>query len=190
MDFLSTWIATPNMVLEGNPIAKRLGWKGGIPLNLALCFLFASWPMPAIIISTTSVLVAGRNFQAAWLMRSLGEQRYRDWHIAQLQETSRYSIALLLPSGRRSCSPRWVRPWFISPITIRIRYPWPLDSGSSDTPQRSCFSRCMPSCGCGRSSLREERARRSPNGDSKAPLFGPPGNAIDPWSAGSGWERE
>lgn len=26
MDFLSTWVATPNMVLEGNPIAKKLGW--------------------------------------------------------------------------------------------------------------------------------------------------------------------
>jgi len=23
MDFLSTWVATPNMVLEGNPIAKK-----------------------------------------------------------------------------------------------------------------------------------------------------------------------
>jgi len=35
MDILSTWIATPNLVLEGNPIAKRLGWRWGIPLNLA-----------------------------------------------------------------------------------------------------------------------------------------------------------
>ena len=71
MDFLSTWIATPNMVLEGNPMAKKLGWKWGIPLNLALCFGFAFWPLPAIVISTTSVLVAARNFQSAWLMRSL-----------------------------------------------------------------------------------------------------------------------
>ena len=29
MDFLSTWVATPNLVLEGNPIAKKLGWKMG-----------------------------------------------------------------------------------------------------------------------------------------------------------------
>jgi hypothetical protein len=88
MDFLSTWVATPNMVLEGNPIAKRLGWKWGIPLNVALCFGFAFWPLPAIVISTTSVLVAARNFQSAWLMRSLGEQLYRDWHIERVQETS------------------------------------------------------------------------------------------------------
>jgi hypothetical protein len=88
MDFLSTWVATPNMVLEGNPLAKRLGWRWGIPLNLVLCFAFAFWPLPAIVISTTSVLVAARNFQSAWLMRSLGEQLYRDWHIERVQETS------------------------------------------------------------------------------------------------------
>jgi hypothetical protein len=88
MDFLSTWVATPNMVLEGNPIAKKLGWKWGIPLNLGLCFGFAFWPLPAIVISTTSVLVAARNFQSAWLMRSLGELPYRDWHVERVQETS------------------------------------------------------------------------------------------------------
>ncbi|HVM47479.1 MAG TPA: hypothetical protein VMU04_05595 [Candidatus Acidoferrum sp.] len=88
MDFLSTWVATPNMVLEGNPIAKKLGWKWGIPLNVALCFGFAFWPLPAIVISTTSVLVAARNFQSAWLMRSLGEHLYREWHIQRVQETS------------------------------------------------------------------------------------------------------
>jgi hypothetical protein len=88
MDFLSTWVATPNMVLEGNPIAKKLGWKWGIPLNVAMCLGLAFWPLPAIVISTTSVLVAARNFQSAWLMRSLGEQFYREWHIERVQETS------------------------------------------------------------------------------------------------------
>ena len=87
MDFLSTWVATPNLVLEGNPIAKKLGWKFGIPLNLALCFTFARWPVPAIVVSTTSVLVAARNLQQAWLMRSMGEFSYWDWHLERLRET-------------------------------------------------------------------------------------------------------
>ncbi len=87
-DFLSTWVATPNMVLEGNPIAKKLGWKWGIPLNCALCVGFSFWVLPAIVISTTSVLVAARNFQTAWLMRSYGEQLYREWHVERMQETS------------------------------------------------------------------------------------------------------
>src|ERR1035441_3495307 len=88
MDFLSTWVATPNMVLEGNPIAKKLGWKWGIPINCVLCPAVALEKLPAIVISTTSVLVASRNFQSAWLMRSLGEKLYRDWHVERVQETS------------------------------------------------------------------------------------------------------
>src|ERR1043165_4530015 len=86
-DFLSTWIATPNMVLEGNPLAKLLGWKWGSFVNLLLCGGFAAWPMAAIVIGTTSSLVAARNFQAAWLMRSLGEENYRDWYVERLRET-------------------------------------------------------------------------------------------------------
>lgn len=88
MDFLSTWVATPKMVLEGNPLARKLGWRWGIPVNVLLCFLFAFYPFPAIVIATTSVLVAARNFQSAWLMRSMGEETYRDWHRERIQETT------------------------------------------------------------------------------------------------------
>jgi hypothetical protein len=88
-DFLSTWVATPNLVLEANPLARKLGWKWGTVLNAAICLLFACWPLPAIVIITTSVLVAARNFQSAWLMRSLGEARYRSWIAERLAESSR-----------------------------------------------------------------------------------------------------
>lgn len=84
MDFLSTWIATPRMVLEGNPIAKWLGWKMGAVVNLALCAGLALLPLAAIIITTTSLLVAARNFQGAWLMRTMGEEAYRAWMTERL----------------------------------------------------------------------------------------------------------
>jgi hypothetical protein len=98
MDFLSTWIATPNLVLEGNPIAKRLGWRWGIPLNIGICFGLAFWPVSAMAVSTTSFLVAARNFQSAWLMRSMGEEHYRDWHVARIQET-RVTLYLFCLAG-------------------------------------------------------------------------------------------
>jgi hypothetical protein len=98
MDFLSTWIATPNLVLEGNPIAKKLGWKWGVPLNVALCLGLALWPLSAIVVSTASVLVAARNFQSAWLMRSLGEEIYRHWHVERIQET-RVALYLFCLAG-------------------------------------------------------------------------------------------
>lgn len=88
MDFLSTWIATPNLLLEANPVAKKLGWRWGIAVNLAVCVLLAAWPLPAIILITTSLLVAARNLQSAWLMHSMGEEQYRFWIADRLAETN------------------------------------------------------------------------------------------------------
>jgi hypothetical protein len=88
-DFLSTWVATPNLVLEANPVAKFLGWRWGLVLNSLICVAFAFWPLPAIVITTTSLLVAARNFQGAWLMRSMGESNYRFFMADRLSEGSR-----------------------------------------------------------------------------------------------------
>ena len=87
MDFLSTWIATPNLVLEGNPLAKKMGWKWGLLLNAVIVIFLAQWALSAIVVATASVLVAARNFQSAWLMRSLGEELYRSWHVERILET-------------------------------------------------------------------------------------------------------
>ena len=87
MDILSTRIATPNLVLEGNPIAKKLGWKWGLLVNAVLVLALAMWLVSAIVVSTMSVLVAARNFQSAWLMHSMGEHEYRDWCVARIRET-------------------------------------------------------------------------------------------------------
>jgi hypothetical protein len=86
-DIFSTWVATPTLLLEGNPIVRALGWRWALPLNLALCAGFALWPLPAVVIATTSALVAARNFQQAWLMRSMGENAYRDWQVTRIRET-------------------------------------------------------------------------------------------------------
>jgi hypothetical protein len=98
MDFLSTWIATPNLVLEGNPLAKKLGWKWGVPLNIAVCLALPLWPVSAIVVATASVLVAARNFQSAWLMRALGEESYRQWHVERVRET-RVTLYLFCLAG-------------------------------------------------------------------------------------------
>ncbi len=89
LDLLSTYIATPNLRLEGNPVARWLGWRGGLTTNLILVLLFASWPLLAISLTTTSLLVAARNLQSAWVMRALGEVRYRVWMSDRFAEAPR-----------------------------------------------------------------------------------------------------
>ena len=146
MDFLSTWVATPNLVLEGNPIAKKLGWKWGIPVNLALCFGFAFWPLPAIVISTTSVLVAARNFQSAWLMRSLGEQLYRDWHVERVQETS-VTLYLFCLFGQTALTGGvGAAVIYFSDCASWCR--WPSGWASSPTRWRWPFTPCSASGAC------------------------------------------
>lgn len=86
MDFLSTWAATPNLALEGNPLAKKMGWKWGGVVNFVLCVGFALWPLTAIIVITSALLVAAHNFRSAWLMRTLGEDQYRQWFGDRLAE--------------------------------------------------------------------------------------------------------
>lgn len=78
-DFFSTWVATPGLKLEANPLARRLGWRWGLWLNLLIAVGVAVWVLPAVTLITTSLLVAARNFQAAWLSRSMGEHAYREW---------------------------------------------------------------------------------------------------------------
>lgn len=89
MDLLSTWVATPNLVLEANPIARRLGWRGGLVFNFVLCFSAAFFPLVAVMVTTTSVMVAARNFKTAWLMRAMGEERYLAFILNQVSVSNR-----------------------------------------------------------------------------------------------------
>lgn len=88
-DFFSTWIATPGLKLEANPVARWLGWKWGLLLNLLIAVCISVWLLPAVAITTTSLLVAARNFQTAWLSRTMGEQAYRNWLAERVCEAQR-----------------------------------------------------------------------------------------------------
>ena len=86
-DFISTWIATPNLLLEANPLARKLGWKWSLILNFVVASIIPIWPLPSVVIATTSILVAARNLQSAWVMRSMGEGRYRLFMSERFAET-------------------------------------------------------------------------------------------------------
>lgn len=87
-DLFSTWIATPTLALEANPIARWLGWKAGIVANLVMAALVALLPLAAISIATTSIMVAARNLQSAWLIRAVGEHAYQSWIAARYRNSS------------------------------------------------------------------------------------------------------
>ena len=119
MDFLSTWVATPNLKLEGNPLARKLGWKWGALANLVLCFVFAFWPLTAIIVITAGLLVAAHNFHSAWLMRTMGEAAYRDWFVERLARTPRlFYLACLCGETMLTALPGAALIWFCDEASI------------------------------------------------------------------------
>jgi hypothetical protein len=125
LDILSTWIATPNLALEGNPLMKRLGWRFGIAVNLLMCGLFGLWPLSAIMIATMSVLIAAHNFQNAWLMNSLGEEAYRRWFMERLEQGSGrlFLLCLLgqvLPVGALGGTLMYFSQWSLIPFGIGL----------------------------------------------------------------------
>ena len=71
------------------------------------------------------MLVAARNFQSAWLMRSLGEQLYRDWHVERVQETSvtLYLFCLFAQTaltGGVGAAVIYFSEWRLAPLAIGL----------------------------------------------------------------------
>ena len=60
-DVGTTWLGTPHLLLEGNPLVRRLGWPFAVATILLPPFL-AYWSLgDAVIVLTASFLVAAHN---------------------------------------------------------------------------------------------------------------------------------
>lgn len=75
MDFLSTWLVTPKLELEANPIMRRLRWGRMALLNLPLLALPLLHQGLSITFIVTSLLAAGGNLVSGALARGMGERR-------------------------------------------------------------------------------------------------------------------
>lgn len=76
LDFLSTWLVTPTLALEANPLARRLRWGRMIALNLPLAGLPLVHHGLAITLVVLSALVAGTNLSHGALARGMGERNH------------------------------------------------------------------------------------------------------------------
>ena len=75
LDFLSTWLVTPKLGLEANPIMRRLRWGRMAVLNLPLMLLPLAHHGLSITFIVTSLLAAGGNLVSGALARGMGERR-------------------------------------------------------------------------------------------------------------------
>jgi len=75
-DIGSTYLATPTLRMEANPLMRFGGWKLAL-LTLLACLIpyySAQLGLSALVLS---LLVTASNLSKGWLMRALGEEHYQ-----------------------------------------------------------------------------------------------------------------
>ena len=92
-DVATTYLVTPNLVLEANPVVRRFGWPFAL-LTIGVAVLPYFNTAFAVVALMTSLLVSASNARSIWMARALGESEY----MALLMKTaskSKLSHALL-----------------------------------------------------------------------------------------------
>lgn len=92
-DIGSTYLITPKLKLEANPIMRRLGWPFAIA-TLLLCLLPYYSTALAIIILVPSLMVSAANTSKIWFARAYGESAYQEL-LLRVARSSRLSQALV-----------------------------------------------------------------------------------------------
>lgn len=72
-DIGSTYLVSPRLHLEANPIMKKLGWKFALLTPLACLIPYLSVEV-AVAVLPAFLLVSASNFSKVWIVRTLGEK--------------------------------------------------------------------------------------------------------------------
>src|SRR5262249_6760920 len=75
-DLGTTYLVTPTLKLEANPLARKLGWRFAI-LTLAVCFIPYYSVNMAVMILVPCLMVSAGNAGRIWAAKTMGEERYR-----------------------------------------------------------------------------------------------------------------
>lgn len=91
-DIGSTYLATPKLKLEMNPIAKKLGWPFAMA-TLLVCLVPYYSTAFGIVVLVPSLLVSASNTRAIWFVRAYGETEFQNL-TEQMARKSKLSHAL------------------------------------------------------------------------------------------------
>ena len=73
-DIASTRLITPNLVLEANPIMRRLGWRFAA-LTVLVCLVpYYSWQLGVMLVPPF-FLISANNISRIWVVRAMGERQ-------------------------------------------------------------------------------------------------------------------
>ncbi len=85
-DIVTTWLATPTMRLEANPVAKKLGWIYAVA-TIFTCFTAYFYEPLALALLGISLCVCASNASKLWMLRTLGEEEYLALQVSTLRRS-------------------------------------------------------------------------------------------------------
>jgi len=77
LDVLSTRYVTRELKLETNRIARRIGWKGMILMQIPIIFLGSLDFYLSFFIFWWSLLLFANNIEGSWYIKQVGEEEYQ-----------------------------------------------------------------------------------------------------------------
>jgi len=78
------------MELETNYIIQKLGWLGGILLQLPVIFLGAFFNTFTVFIFIFSFIIAAHNISGTWLVKGMGEENYTNMLREELAKVKKF----------------------------------------------------------------------------------------------------
>ena len=97
-DVVSTWLVTPRLRLEANPVVRRLGWRFAA-LTLFVAFVPYAHAGLGVAILTTSLFVTASNLSRGWMVRAMGEAEYEHMLLDVARRGSRREALAFVNGG-------------------------------------------------------------------------------------------
>lgn len=91
-DIITTFLVSPKLKLETNPIVRKLGWWFAVP-TILVCFAPYFSTELGVVVLVPSLLVCASNASKIWFVRAYGESEYYDL-LLRLARKSKLSHAL------------------------------------------------------------------------------------------------
>jgi len=74
-DIISTYLVTPTLKLEANPIVRKLGWRFTF-LTVLICLIPYYHTGLAVMVLVPSLLVTSGNISKYWAVKTVGEEEF------------------------------------------------------------------------------------------------------------------
>ncbi len=87
LDMLSTYYVTAKLKLETNKLARKIGWKGMMLMQIPILILGSLDLYLAIFIFLWSLYLCANNLESSWYVRKKGEEKYYEELREMLRQT-------------------------------------------------------------------------------------------------------